>query len=572
MVSLSIFILAVFFVLGWRIISLHAGVYAGRIAGIIARRRLEKSLDVERGRIFDRNGNLMALDLSRKELVADPSVVVSNGAVDAVSSFMADSLKLNRAAIAKSLGDPARRFAYLGGYGTYIDVELADEIQKMNFPGVYLRDIYVRSYPRGSSMCHVLGYVNLERHGGAGVELQWDERLRGMRGLKVSEVNGRGGEMYDRRSLDIKPRRGCDVVLTLDQSVQYITEQALEAAVKEHDALAAWSIVERVKTGEILAMASVPAYDPNDFRALSSEQMRNRCIGQIYEPGSTFKITIIAAAIDAGVVTPSDVFDCENGMWIYEKRPLRDYHPYGELSVADIIKKSSNIGAAKIALLLGEQRVHGYLTSFGIGSRTGIDMPGEESGILRPLSKWSRLSLSRIAIGHEVAVTALQMLNAMCAIANGGVLMKPYIVRKVVCEDGSAVFENRPVILGKPISPRTAAIMRNMLLRTTEDGGTGRSARLDKYSVCGKTGTSQKAIAGGYSDFLNIASFVGFLPAENPELAIIVVVDEPKKSVRTGGAVSAPVFKAIAEQLVRYLNIPPSHAAQASVARERSRL
>lgn len=521
-------------------------------------RRLEKSLDVERGKILDCGGNILALDLVRKEVCADPSVVVSNHAVQAVASYMAGCLETDSAVLTARLEYPDRRFVYLGGYGRTVGEEQAAVIQRIRFPGVFLNDVLVRSYPRGTSMCHVLGYVNLAGQGSAGIEQLWDECIRGVPGLLVSEVDGRRSEIYDRRSLEIKPRKGADVKLTLDQSVQYIVEQALARAVKEHNAAAAWAIVERVKTGEILAMASFPAYDLNQYRSAQPEQMRNRCISSIYEPGSTFKIAIVASALEEGVVTPSRVFDCENGAWIYERRPLRDYHPYGKLSVADIIKKSSNIGAAKIALLLGDERIYRYLKAFGIGELTGIELPGEEAGILRPVEKWSRLSPTRIAIGHEVAVTALQMLNVMCAIANDGVLMTPYVVRQVVSSDGSVLLDQQPVIRGRPIRPETAAVMRNLLARVTEEGGTGRRAKVSGYTVGGKTGTAQKSVVGGYSDVLNIASFIGFLPVEDPQVAMIVVVDEPKKSVRTGGAVAGPVFKEIAEQSVRYLNIMPS--------------
>ncbi len=266
-------------------------------------------------------------------------------------------------------------------------------------------------------------------------------------------------------------------------------------------------------------------------------------------------MAVIAAALDAGAVHPEQVLDCENGAWIYHRRPLRDYHPYGRLTVADIVKKSSNIGAAKIALALGPERLYGYLRGFGLGRPMGIDLPGEEGGTLHPLDRWTPLSITRIAMGHEVAVTSLQMLGVICAIANGGVLLRPYVVREVRDSEGRILARQEPVELGRPISPATASRMLQLLVRVTEEGGTGRRARVEGYTVGGKTGTAQKPVPGGYSDLLNMSSFVGVIPAEAPQLAIIVVLDEPKKT-RTGGAAAGPVFSAIAAEAVRYLDIP----------------
>lgn len=519
-------------------------------------RYLEKNLTVYRGKILDRDGKILALDVSKKELCADPALIVSNRQVQAVAERLGACLGLSPDTLAARLDDPVSRFAFLCGYGRPLDDDQAAAISRLNLPGVFFNEIMVRIYPRGASLCHVLGYVNLERQGSAGIEQRWDRYLCGVPGLLISERDGRRRELYDRRMLEIKPRPGADVVLTLNQYVQYVTERALAQAVQETGAAAAWAIVEQVRTGEILAMASYPAYDLNQYRSAQPEQMRNRCIGNIYEPGSTFKIAVVAAALNEKLVSPAQIFDCENGAWIYQRRPLRDYHPYGLLSVADVIKKSSNIGAAKIALLLGSDRLYRYLKAFGIGIPTGLELPGEEAGLLAPVSQWTSLSITRIAIGHEVAVTALQMLQVMCALANDGVLMKPYLVRQVIGPDGDCLFQQQPVVVGRPIRPETAAEMRRLLVRVTEEGGTGYKARIDGYMVGGKTGTSQKAIPGGYSDTLNMASFAGFVPAEDPQLAIIVVLDEPK-TVHTGGAVAAPVFKEIAEQSVRYLDIPP---------------
>ncbi|NLB59707.1 MAG: penicillin-binding protein 2 [Lentisphaerae bacterium] len=539
-----------------RLIFLHLGPYAERRARINELRRWEKDLHVGRGKILDRHGHILALDLVKQELAADPALMHSNHLVPSVAARLAEILEVDPAPLAARLNAAQGRFVYLLGYGRYLEAEQAARISQLKIAGLILNDVMARSYPRGRSMCHVLGYVNLEREGSAGIEQRWDHYLRGVPGLLISELDGQRRELYDRRALEIKPRQGADITLTLDQYVQFIVERALERAVQEHRATAAWAIVERIESGEILAMANWPAYDSNRFRLAATNEMRNRCIADLYEPGSTFKIAAVAAALNEGLASPSQIIDCEGGTWFYRGRPLRDYHPYDQLSLADVLKKSSNIGTAKIALLLGEARFYRYLKAFGVGQPTGIELPGEEAGILHPVSRWQPISITRIAIGHGVAVTALQVLGMFCAIANDGVLMKPYIVQRVTSPEGEILFEQQPVVVGRPLRPETALEMQRLLARVTEKGGTGYRAQVPEYTVGGKTGTAQKPVAGGYSDQLNVASFAGFIPAEDPQLAIIVVLDEPR-NLHTGGVVAAPVFKEIAEQAVRYLDIPP---------------
>jgi cell division protein FtsI (penicillin-binding protein 3) len=327
--------------------------------------------------------------------------------------------------------------------------------------------------------------------------------------------------------------------------------------------------VQRVRTGEILAMASRPAYDPNEFRTTEPLSRLNRAIGCVYEPGSTLKAATISAALNEGTVSPATVFDCESGAWSYAQRVLHDVHPYGPLTVADGVKKSSNILTAKVALTLGPERLHRYLRAFGLGAPLRVDLPGEEAGIVRPLRTWSAVDPTRIAIGQGVSVTALQMLGVICAIANDGVLMRPYVVSSVSRADGGALLRRGPEVLSRPIRPDTAAVMRGLLARVTEDGGTGTKARVEGYEVAGKTGTAQKPVNGVYGDEC-VASFVGFLPARSPRIAAIVVVDEPQAE-RMGGAVAAPLFSRIAGEAVRCLDIPPDPRNAVVVARARPR-
>ncbi len=548
--------------LGARLVVLHLGSNDSLRSRVERIRTDVQEKPAARGRVLDCHGNILALDLAVKNVCVDPVVVTSNGHVNAVGAHLARLLQLDPAMVFARLSRPGRRYECLK---KFVQEDTADQIRKMQLKGVFFEDASARYYPKGSMFCHVVGFANQEGVGSAGVEQRYDSYLRGHSGLRISEKDGRKVEIYSRRSLDIEAQQGVDIYLTLDQNLQYIAEKALDKAVEEHQAKGAWAIVERVKTGEILALASRPAYDPNSYRTAPENCVLNRPIGYVYEPGSTFKVAVISAALNEGTVEPQDIFDCENGMWIFHGRPLKDYHPYGRLSVADILKKSSNIGAAKVALTLGERRMENYLREFGIGRIAGIELPGEEGGILRDRTKWTSLSISRMAMGHEVGVTSLQMLGMLCAIANNGFLMKPTIVQRMVDVQGRTVMEFTPEVVSRPIREDTARLMQKLMSRVTEEGGTGTRGRVEGYSVAGKTGTAQKAIPGGYSDSANVASFMGFLPAESPELAIIVVVDEPQP-LHTGGLVAAPVFREIAEQAVRYLDIPPA-AAETSFAK-----
>ena len=339
-----------------------------------------------------------------------------------------------------------------------------------------------------------------------------------------------------------KMQGGADIHLTVDKNIQQYVEQALAAAMTNFHPQAAWAIVEEVRTGAILAMALLPNSDPH------------RAIGMNLEPGSIFKVGVIAAALNEGLIATNDLFDCENGSWAYGGKPVKDFHPYGVLDVTGILRKSSNIGAAKIALKLGSKDLHRYLESYGFGRSTGLEVTGEESGILNPPSKWSKISIVRVAMGHEVAVTALQMLNVLCCIGNDGVLMKPHLVSKVVDKDGVILLENKPEALAQPITARTAEKMRAMLTEVTREGGTGTRGAVSGYNVAGKTGTAEKIVDGRYSENENIASFMGLLPAERPEIGIIVVLDNPQP-LRTGSVSAAPVFAEIAAAVARYLVI-----------------
>lgn len=539
--------------LGARLAFLHLGPKEDIQDRVFRTRLSEQTILAERGRILDRNQNILALDLPVKDVWVCPKTILENGHAHFVTHQLARLLQLDPAFVYDRVNRPGRQFEYVK---RFVPRDVADQIARMQLTGVHFDGVTARHYPQGALMSHVVGFSNFDGIGSAGVEQGMNAYLRGRPGLRVSERDGRRSEIYNRRRLVIEPKRGADVYLTLDQNLQFMVEESLDRALDAYNAQSAWAIIQHVQTGEILAMASRPTYDLNAFRFTAEETRRNRAIGYNFEPGSTFKALVIAAALDAGAVRVEHTFDCEQGVWHYGGRPLRDYRPHGVLDVYGILQKSSNIGAAKIALELGNQRLEEYLRDFGIGSTVGIDLPGEEPGILASRSSWSQISATRIAMGHEVAVTALQLLNAVNAIANDGFLMRPYVVRQVMDSQGRVVFQNEPQVLARPVREDTARLMRRIMSRVTEEGGTGRQAALEGYRVAGKTGTAQKPVPGGYSDRANIASFVGFLPADHPEFSMIIVLDEPQP-LRTGGATAAPVFKEIADQAVRYLGIAP---------------
>jgi len=542
--------------LGSRLAFLHLITPASVCREIDENRRMEKQILAGRGTIYDCGGeaNILAMNLPVKDVCANPLKIIRSNELVEATSTLAEILDMPADEVAVRLNRPTREFAWVK---RFVPEEVSDRVRDRNIPGVFFRDATVRYYPHGSFMCHVLGFVNHEGVGSAGVEQSSDKYLRGCPGLVEGRVDALRREMVWKRDRYVPALEGSHVVLNLDQNIQHFVEKSLDEVTAEYRARGACAIVQRVKTGEILAMASRPCFDLNEFTTTDEIHKLNRAVGLVYEPGSVFKAVVFSAAFNEHTVSPNMVIDCENGAWTYNHRVLRDYHPYDRLTVADGIKKSSNILAAKTALTVGNQRFYKYLKAFQIGERLGVDLPGEEAGILHPVSEWSNISATRIAIGQGVAVTALQMLSVYTAIANDGILMRPYVTSRVLTRDGSVLYKPQPEIIGRPIKAETAALLKRLLVRVTEEGGTGRRAAVEGYEIAGKTGSAQKPVPGGYSATAHVASFVGFLPAGNPEVAIIVVVDEPQP-IHTGGIVAAPVFGKIAGLTVRYLDIPPA--------------
>jgi len=551
----TVFLCLIMTGLGGRLAFLHLGTGESVRDSFDRNRQIEKKLLADRGNIYDRKGkeSILALSLPVHDICVSPKEVIEKEKADFVASNLSEILSVPVKEIMPKLSNPEREFEYVRKFA--ID-EIVEKVQNMDLPGVFFEDTTVRYYPHKSFMCHVLGFVNYEGTASAGIEQEADRYLQGSPGSMQCKVDARRRELYWSRRHYVPALEGADVYLTIDQNIQYIVEKALDDVVAEHHPKATWAIVQSVGTGEILAMASRPDYDLNEFRRASEAERLNRAIGQVYEPGSTMKALTIAAALNEGVVSPDTVFSCENGVWTYGGRPIRDYHPYGDLSVADILKKSSNIGAAKVALLVGEKRFYEYMKAFGFGRRTEIDLPGEEQGILRHYESWANIDLTRMAFGHAVAGTALQVLGVFSTIANDGCLMKPYVIREIRSESGDLLVKNRPEMVGQPITAATARKMRELLFAVTQKGGTGVRAGVEGYEVAGKTGTADKVVNGRYVQGACVASFAGFFPAGDPEVSMIVVIDEPS-GLRTGGAVACPAFSSIAAQTARYLSLSP---------------
>lgn len=424
-----------------------------------------------------------------------------------------------------------------------------------------------RSYPGGQLAAALLGAVGFDAEPLGGVELSYDKMLTAKGGASDVRRDARG-------HLYLSPAAGwdepalADIWLTIDQTLQHIVERELGEAVAKAKGRGGSAVVVDVATGAILAMANVPVFDPNSYERYSLSSWRNRAIADAYEPGSTFKTIVVAAALDAGLVAPADVFDCENGRIKIGSDVVRDAHPRGRLTVADIIKVSSNIGAYKVEQRLGPARAYDAIRAFGFGRPTGIDLPGESPGLLMRSNRWSELQFATIAFGQGIAVTPLQMAMAFAAIANGGTLLEPHIVGRITGEGGAVLMLAEPLAVGHPIGPQAAGVMAELLERVTEKGGTGVMARSREYRVAGKTGTAQKAnlSLGGYAKGKYYSSFVGFAPVEAPRIAVFVGVDEPA-GMYYGGQIAAPAFREIVEASLHYLKVP-GRPVEASLDRE----
>jgi cell division protein FtsI (penicillin-binding protein 3) len=497
-------------------------------------------MPARRGPIVDRNGEPLALTRESAAVFVRPQEIDRSpevlGAVARVLDLPADVVAERAAAKAP--------FVWLE---RQVSLSRWEDLARLGIDGIGSEQARQRVYPQGAVAAHVLGFTGIDGQGLEGVERMLDADLRGQVEAMAVERDAWGRRIAADGQWRPLPRVGAKVELTIDAPLQRVAETELQKAVDGFGAKAGSVVVLVPDTGEVLAMANVPRFDPNRFREASPSQWRNRAITDCYEPGSTFKAVLAAEALERGVVSTEDRIFCENGRYPVGRRTIRDSHPHGVLTFADVIAESSNIGAAKVAERLGRDDFGAALERFGFGRPTGIDLPGEASGLVRPIEKWGRIHLVTTAFGQGIAVTPLQLARAFAAIANGGRLMRPYVVRRVVTQSGRVLEAGSPHVDGRMISPQTAATLTAILTRVVETG-TGKQAQMEGFTVAGKTGTAQKVDpgTGRYSARDRIASFVGYVPAEDPALVILVVIDTPRKATY-GGVVAAPVFRRIAE-------------------------
>jgi cell division protein FtsI (penicillin-binding protein 3) len=496
------------------------------------------ALPPERGPIVDRHGDLLALTVESAAVYVRPRALERDGDIVPVLSR---ALGLSDRSVAEKVNS-SKPFVWLLRGAT---PEKAETIEGLALPGIGSESTRRRLYPRGNLAGQVIGFAGVDSQGLEGVELSYDRDLRGTLESLSVERDARGRGILTEGSWQPLPRQGATVELTIDASLQQVAQTQLEAAVTARQAAAGVALVMDPSTGELLALANVPTFDPNQLATSPPDQWRNRAVVDTYEPGSTFKGVLAAAALDAGVIHPDVRIFCENGHYAIGHRVVHDHEPYGWLTFADVIKHSSNIGAGKVGERLGAERFGQAIKAFGFGQPTGIDLPGEVAGLVRPVQKWGRINVVTTSFGQGISLTPLQLLRAYGAIANGGKLMRPYVVRRVIAPDGTVLRENKPEVVGQPVSPQTAAVVTR-LLEGVVQGGTGTQASIDGVSVAGKTGTAQKVEHGRYSARDRVSSFVGFVPADAPRFVILVVIDSPRTATY-GGVVAAPVFRQIAE-------------------------
>lgn len=539
-------------------------------AGLAAEKHVIKQpIFAERGTILDANNEVLAHNIPVETVVADATHLTD---VETTVDLVSKQLQLPRGELSEKLHTDRRYIVLKREVAKARADSLRQQLHAKNLRGIYFERDATRIYPNGVMLCHVIGFTDFEHKGIQGVEGSLDEYLRGQDGYRYIEHNRAGQEIVLYRGQERASRNGYQVHLTVDLNLQNIVENEIDAAMREYSPKKATIILMRPETGEILAMANRPAFDLNNRSEAKPEQMKNRAICDMMEPGSTFKIVTAAAAINEHKFGLDSYIFCENGMWNYGGTPLHDHAAFGDLSVKDILVKSSNIGAAKLAVSLGDQKFYEYIRRFGFGDRTGIELPGEIPGLLRSPQSWSKISITHIPMGHEIGVTPLQMATAMCAIANGGKLMTPRIVKSITTGDGKTISTLKPIVLRQVISPQTANQIGMALRGVVSDRGTAAAAAVPGFTIAGKTGTAQKVGPhGGYEKGKEVVSFCGFLPAEHPEFVGLVVLDDAqtKPEQNYGGTVAGPIFSHIAEKAARYLDLEPHEEIRRATPVER---
>lgn len=502
-------------------------------------------LEPRRGTIYDRNLKPQAVNLPCDSVFAAP-LEMKEGDKEKAVSQLAAVLKLDAGSLRKKLSKK-KSFVWIA---RKVSQGQADDLRMRNIKGIGFVKESKRCYPNSYLASQIIGFAGLDNVGLEGLELYYNRHLKGSpgRAMVLRDAHSTKLDIYGNTE---PPQDGSDVVLTIDEMIQYIAERELDKAFRSSRSRGGSIVVMDPKTGQILAMASRPSFDSNMYRGVSKDQMRNRSVCDMFEPGSVFKIVTAAAVLEEGKLREQDRIFCENGEWHIGRRTLHDHTAHGSLTFQEVIENSSNIGTCKAAMTLGPATLYKYVKLFGFGSKSGIAIPGEVSGMVRNLSQWSGSSMTAVPMGQEVGVTALQLASALSAIANGGTLMQPYITMEIRDRSGKIEKSYAPVPVHTVISSQTAARVRKILVGVVENG-TGKLAKSKDFTAGGKTGTAQKIENGTYSHSKFMASFIGFAPAEDPQVVIAVVLDEPRGGYY-GGVISAPVFKNVAGDVLKYL-------------------
>jgi len=515
-----------------------------------AANQYEKSLIFQgkRGTIYDTNHREMALSIDVASIVAYPPNIEDPATT---SKALNKTLKIDLNSLKQRLTSD-RSFVWVKRKVTPKEVK---DVKALDLKGIDFISEHERFYPNKTLAAQMLGFSGTDGHGLEGIEYYYDTYLKGST-CSFTVLKDAFKRGFDAEKSVMPDCSGNNLILTIDYNIQYLSERALEEAAVKFNAKSGMAIVMSPKTGAILVVAHYPFFNPNSFGEFDQNLWRNRSITDPFEPGSTMKIFSACAAIEFGGYSPNAIFFCENGKYRIGKNIVRDTHPHGWLSLQQIIKFSSNIGTIKVSEMIGPEHIYKTFRNFGFGEKTGIDCPGETSGSLSHYNRWAKIDAGAIAFGQGVSVSALQLITAASAIANDGILMAPYIVQAITDQNGRLIKSSSPRMVRRVVSLETARAVRKIMASVTTEGGTGVNAALEGYSVCGKTGTAQKIDEKGtYSDEKYIASFLGFIPAEDPEITVLVVIDEPQGK-HYGSIVAAPAFKRIAHETVNYMNIP----------------
>lgn len=505
-----------------------------------------------RGSILDRNGKELAISVKAPSIYVHPRQLEDR---DAAATQLARILDMPREDVYKKL-DPKRSYAWLA---RQIHPDAADKVMALDLKGVGLAREHKRYYPQQGLAGQIVGFVGIDSNGLEGIESAFERQLAGDMTQIMGQRDARGRMMLTQEAPRFEAFEGASVELTIDERIQRVAENELNKQIEKYSAKGGYAVVLHAKTGEVLALANTPSFDPNRFKEFTSSDWRLRNITDTFEPGSVVKPLVLAAALQEQTVNLQTKFDCEKGRIKIGRYSIRDSHAHETLTAAEVVQVSSNICAYKMAQTIGRDKLYQYYKSFGFGARSGLGMRGEQPGLLWPAERWAEVSFANIAFGQGFTATPLQVANATAAIANSGMLMKPRLVRRVLDRDGNVIDQPRPELIRQVVSPEVAEQTARAMALVTIEGGTAKQAAMKDFTVAGKTGTAQKVNpkTRRYDSRMWVASFVGFLPAEDPEIVIAVSIDEPQR-VHYGGVVSAPVFKKIAQEAVHVLGILPT--------------